>query len=158
MKHLHGFCILAVMLLTAATPLRSQTQADDIIGTYTVPSPFNDDVARVQITRATDGTYRGRIVWANHSTNADGTVRRDEKNADPKLRSRRFDEIYMAWNLRFKDGEWVDGKLYDPYTGKTFSIKFKPIKNSRNLKARYYKGVTAIGIDGTWVRYPSGAK
>ena len=73
-----------------------------------------------------------------------------QKNSDKKLRNRRYDEIIMVWNLTFEKGEWVDGKLYDPYSGKTFSVKFKPVDGSRNLTARYYKGVTAIGINATW--------
>lgn len=130
-------------------------QADDIVGTYTVQSPFNDDVARIQINRTTAGTYQGRVVWANNRTNADGSVRTDVKNPDKKLRSRRYDEVIMVWNLTYdKDkGEWVDGKLYDPYSGKTFSVKFAPRKDSRNLTARYYKGIPALGIDAEWVYF-----
>ena len=144
---------LTFLLLATASLATAQTKADDILGVYTTGSPFNDDVARVEITKTAKGTYQGRVTWTNHPTNPDGTVRTDSKNPDKKLRSRRYDEVIMFWDLTFEDGEWVGGKLYDPYSGKTFSVKFKPIKNSRNLKARYYKGIPAIGIDATWTRY-----
>ena len=142
------FVVLAGLTL-GSVPARAQS-ADDIVGTYTVQSPFNDDVARVKVTRMADGTYQGRIVWANHTKNPDGSVRTDTKNADKKLRSRKYYEIIMVWGLTYENGGWVGGKLYDPYSGKTFSVKFRPIKGSRNLKARYYKGIPAIGIDATW--------
>ena len=144
---------LTLLLLATASLAAAQTKADDILGVYSMDSPFNDDVARVEITKTARGTYQGRVIWTNHPTNPDGSVRTDAKNPDKKLRKRRYDEVIMVWDLTFEDGEWVEGKLYDPYSGKTFSVKFKPIKNSRNLKARYYKGIPAIGIDATWTRY-----
>ena len=126
-------------------------QADDIVGTYTVTSPFNDDVARIRISCTSAGTYQGRVVWANNTTNPDGSVRTDLKNPDKKLRQRRYDEVIMVWGLTFENNEWVGGKLYDPYSGKTFSVKFAPRKGSRDLTARYYKGVPMLGIDAEWV-------
>lgn len=145
--------MLTLLLLATASLAAAQTKADDILGVYSVDSPFNDDVARVEITKTAKGTYKGRVTWTNHPTNPDGSVRTDAKNPDKKLQKRRYDEVIMVWDLTFEDGEWVEGKLYDPYSGKTFRVKFKPIKNSRNLKARYYKGIPAIGIDATWTRY-----
>ena len=147
--------ILSLFLFSGLTGsvAGQEVKADDIVGTYTVGSPFNDDVARVKVTKTAKGTYQGQVVWANKTTNEDGTVRTDSKNPDKKLRSRRYDEVIMFWDITFDGKEWVGGKLYDPYTGKTFNVKFKPIKNSRNIKARYYKGIPAIGIDGEWVWY-----
>ena len=138
------------MLMFFGISAFAQTEADKIIGTYRVESPFTDDVAKVKITKAKNGTYSGRITWVNNTTNADGSPRTDEKNPDPKLRSRKPEEIIMVWNLQFKDGEWVNGTLYDPYSGKKFSVQFKADGN--NLKARYYKGVPAMGINAVWKR------
>lgn len=144
--------ILYLLLCLLSGKLSAQTKADDILGTYRVASPFNDDVAKVLVSRTAKGTYQGRVTWTNHPTNPDGSVRTDSKNPDKKLRQRRYDEVIMFYDLVFEEGEWVKGKLYDPYSGMTFNVKFKPVKKSRNLKARYYKGIPAIGIDGDWVR------
>lgn len=46
----------------------------------------------------------------------------------------------------------VDGTLYDPYSGKKFSVKFKLAKNGSDLQARYYKGIPAAGLNATWKR------
>lgn len=142
--------ILAALLLLVGGSLGAQE--DKILGTYEVPSPFSDDVAHVKITKTQKGTYQGRITWVNRDKNPDGTPRTDEKNPDPKLRMRPPTDIVMFWNLQYKEGEWVDGVLYDPYTGKRFSVKFKLAKNGTDLSARYYKGVPVAGINGTWKR------
>ena len=144
--------LLPLFLILLMAALSASAQEEKIVGTYSVASPFNTDTAHVRITKAKNGTYQGRITWVNRTTNADGSPRTDEKNPDPKLRSRKPEEIIMCWGLQYKEGEWVDGVLYDPYTGKKFSVKYKLSKNGRDLDARYYKGVPAIGISSTWKR------
>ena len=145
-----GKYIVVLLSLFVGVAAFAQDGADKILGTYRVPSPFSDDVAKVRITPQKDGRYQGRIVWVNNATNEDGTPRTDEKNADPKLRTRKATDIVMCWNLRYEGGEWVEGVLYDPYSGKKFSVKFKLAKNGTDLSARYYKGVPAMGINATW--------
>lgn len=140
-----------VLLLVFGVSLSAQT-ADNIIGTFEATSPFNDDTAHVKITKQKDGSYQGRVVWVNHNTNADGTPRRDKNNKDPKLRNRLATEVILFWDLKYDNGEWVKGKLYDDTTGKTFSVKMNLAKNKRDLKARYYKGVPAMGVTKTWRR------
>lgn len=144
--------LLPAILLFISFPTFAQTGADAIEGTYQTKAPFCDDVAKIKITKAADGSYRGRIVWVSRTTNADGTPRLDEKNPNPKLRTRKPTDITMFWNVRYVDGEWVNGVLYDPYSGKTFGIQFTKEKNSANLEARYYKGKPAVGITTVWKR------
>lgn len=127
-------------------------EADQILGTYLLESIITDDLGHVLITKAKDDTYQGRLVWVNHPTNADGSVRCDDNNPDPLLRKRRYDQVYIFRNLKFKKDEWVNGKLYDPFSGKMFSIKFKLAKNGTDLEARYYKGTPALGITKPWKR------
>lgn len=149
MKHLLTFIFVTLLAMTAVA---QTVEADAILGTFQATSPFNDDTAHIKVTRLSNGTYQGRVVWVNHNTNPDGTPRRDKNNKDPKLRSRLATEVILFWDLRYDDGEWVKGKLYDDVTGKTFSIKISIDKNGKDLKARYYKGVPAVGITKTWKR------
>lgn len=144
--------LLLPLLMLCATVAIAQSDGSKILGTYRVPSPFNDDAANVKITQCADGTFKGQVVWVNRATNKDGSPRTDEKNPDPKLRSRKPEEIIMCWGLKYEDGEWVGGTLYDPYSGKKFNIKFALDKNGSDLSARYYKGKPALGINGTWKR------
>lgn len=149
MKRLFQIVICLCMLMLGGNVM---AQADKIVGTYDVASPFNSDKAHVKITKTSKGTYQGRIVWTSRTKNDDGTPVCDIQNPDPKLRNRKPEEIIMVWNLSYEDGEWVGGTLYDPYSGKKFSVKFNLDKNNKDLKARYYKGVPAAGINAVWKR------
>ena len=140
--------ILSVLLST--NTFAQKVEPDQILGTYILESIVTDDIGHVLITKAKDGTYQGRLVWVNHPTNADGSVRCDDNNPNPKLRKRHYDQVYIFRNLKFKKDEWVNGKLYDPFSGKMFSIKFKLAKNGSDLEARYYKGTPALGITKPW--------
>lgn len=143
--------LLALLLMLSGNAI-AQDAASKILGTYKVPSPFTDDIAKVKITQSKNGTYSGRIVWVNKPNKEDGTPVTDEKNPDPKLRTRKATEIVMFWNLRYDKEEWVEGILYDPYSGKKFGVKFSLEKNGKDLKARYYKGKPAFGINATWTK------
>ncbi|MBP9991794.1 MAG: DUF2147 domain-containing protein [Bacteroidales bacterium] len=141
---------LILSVLFSSNTFAQKVEADQILGTYVLESIITDDIGHVLITKAKDGSYQGRLVWVNHPTNADGSVRCDDNNPDPQLRKRRYDQVYIFRNLKFKKDEWVNGKLYDPFSGKMFSIKFKLAKNGTDLEARYYKGTPALGITKPW--------
>ena len=141
---------IAVLLFLCSSQVWAQANADDILGVWRTTSPFNDDTAHVRITRGSDGLYSGIVVWTNHPTNDDGSVRCDVKNKNPKLRTRKWNEVILCWNLQFKNGEWVKGNLYDPYSGKTFGVKLKPDKTASDIEARYYMGTPSIGITMKW--------
>lgn len=141
---------LILSVLFSSNTFAQKVEADQILGTYVLESIITDDIGHVLITKAKDGSYQGRLVWVNHPTNADGSVRCDDNNPDPQLRKRRYDQVYIFRNLKFKKNEWVNGKLYDPFSGKMFSIKFKLAKNGTDLEARYYKGTPALGITKPW--------
>lgn len=145
--------ILLPCLLMLAVGRSGAQNADRIVGTFRVVSPFDrGDTAHVTVTRAPDDTYRGRISWVSKPNNPDGTPRTDLKNPNPKLRDRKATDVTMVYDLRFKSGEWVGGKLYDPYSGGTFGVQFKLADNGRDLEARYYKGRPLLGINAEWKR------
>lgn len=50
----------------------------------------------------------------------------------------------------YNDGIWEDGKVYDPYSGKTYSSTMK-LKTGK-LHIRGYIGISLIGRTNTWVR------
>ncbi len=148
MKRIFAFLVFCVAL----TVMAQKPEADMILGSYRIATITCNDTAVIKVTKTSKGLYQGRITWLNHPTNDDGTKRNDAANKDSKLRSRTYDQIFLFWNLAYKDGEWVDGKLYDPFSGKNFSVKFKLDANGSDLEARYYKGVPTLGITRTWTR------
>lgn len=131
---------LSLSVLFSSNTFAQKVEADQILGTYVLESIITDDIGHVLITKAKDGSYQGRLVWVNHPTNADGSVRCDDNNPDPQLRKRRYDQVYIFRNLKFKKDEWVNGKLYDPFSSKcsassSNSPKMAPTSKPATTKA-----------------------
>lgn len=149
MKRLKHIAMLAMMIFATGSVF-AQAAGDKILGTYYMVTPDTGDESKVQIYKTGSGTYCGKVVWVKNPNNPDGTPRRDEKNPDPKLRNRTADNLLVMKNLKYDDGEWVDGDLYNPNEGKWFKIKVNGIDSKGNLDVRYYKGITLLGKNDTW--------
>lgn len=142
--------LLFFIALSAATTLQAQ-QADAIVGTYSVTSPNSDNKAKIQVFRAKNGTYFGKYTWTS-AKNADGSPVLDLNNQDKSKRNRPIIGLVTFWNLTFKDGEYIGGSIYDPVSGKTYSIKGKMASNGRDVEVRYYWKRPALGKDAIWKR------
>jgi uncharacterized protein (DUF2147 family) len=101
--------------------------------------------AHIRFSLAPDGTYMGVITW---STTPE---RKDEHNKDPKLRDRLIIGIVLMWHLRYDDGEYVDGSVYDPENGDTFRMK-ATVLGPDSLKIRGYLGISLFGQSQVWTR------
>lgn len=153
------FFALALLLSFSAAGIAQKENAcakgsaDAICGVFLVTSPKNDvDKIKLHITRTTQGTYQGRIIWIYPEKNPDGSARTDQNNPDKSLRGRSATEILMFWGLKHDDGKWVGGTLYDPTSGKKYGIQLKMSSNGRDIEARYYKGRPVFGITQVWTR------
>ncbi len=101
---------------------------------------------KVRFEKLKDGTYWGILSWSSANP-----PRKDEKNPDPKLRDRPLVGIVLIWNLKFQDGEFVDGKVYNPNEGKTYGMKIK-VNGDGTLTIRGYAGIALFGQSQTWTR------
>ena len=88
-----------------------------------------------------DGKFFGKIVW--HKTGPDISAY-DVKNPDPELRTQKKVGLVILKNFEFDDGEWDDGKIYDPKNGKTYSCIIK-LQDDGSLYVRGYIGFSLIG-------------
>ncbi|WP_027383968.1 DUF2147 domain-containing protein [Epilithonimonas caeni] len=69
-------------------------------------------------------TYSAKLLWAKDIFEADGkTPKRDSKNPDEKLRNRSRQGITHITELIYKDGEFINGKLYSVQDGNTYSFE-----------------------------------
>lgn len=138
--------LLTLLLLTGIPALCIAQQADAVVGTW-----LNEEKdAKVQIYKSGD-KYFGKLVWMQNALEDDGkTPRKDSKNTDPKLRSRGLQNLVILTNFEYDDGEWTDGKIYDPKSGKTYSSKMK--LNGRQLSIRGYVGVSMFGRTTVWTK------
>ncbi len=138
--------LLAAMLMMMI-PVHTKAQnADAITGFW-----LNEEKdARIQVYRNGD-KFNGKIVWIANQFEADGkTPRKDNKNTDPSLRSRGILNLVILTGFEYDDGEWEDGKIYDPKSGKTYSSKMKLKGNT--LEIRGYVGVSMFGRTTVWTR------
>jgi uncharacterized protein (DUF2147 family) len=121
----------------------AQTKPDDIVGLW-----FTEDKdAKIKI-YPQDGKYFGKIVW--HKTGPEISPY-DENNPDEELRKQKKIGLVMLRDFEYDDGEWEDGKIYDPKSGKTYSCVMK-LNDDGSLYVRGYIGVSFIGRTTNWTR------
>ncbi|QEH42754.1 DUF2147 domain-containing protein [Chitinophaga sp. XS-30] len=134
-----------ILLFLLPTALFAQ-QADAITGTW-----LNEEKdAKVQVYR-NGNNYYGKLVWIKDAYEDDGkTLRKDSKNPDAALRNRNLINLVILRNFVFDDGEWTDGKIYDPKSGKTYSSKMKLQGNT--LEIRGYVGISMFGRTTVWTK------
>jgi uncharacterized protein (DUF2147 family) len=58
----------------------------------------------------------------------------------------------LIWNLKFEDGAFVDGHVYNPRDGKTYRMKVEVI-DKETVKIRGYMGISLLGQNQIWKRY-----
>lgn len=119
--------IWAIALCFVSLTISAQSAGDKIIGTYKAVQEGN--VSKVKISKNGNG-YRAQVIWLEKPNNPDGTPRFDKRNPDKAKAKLRADKVVLIDKVVYKDGEWSDGKIYDPTKGKTFnvSVKFKDAK------------------------------
>jgi uncharacterized protein (DUF2147 family) len=129
-----AFIAIATVLIlqfTTATAQVKQTAADKIIGTFW--SPKKD--AKIEIYKK--GTcYYGKSVWV-------ANPRKDNKNPNPSLQKREVLGIELLANFKYTDGEYTNGTIYDPQSGKTYSCNMS--LTGDKLKIRGYVGISLFG-------------
>ncbi|WP_423822172.1 DUF2147 domain-containing protein [Salinisphaera sp. SPP-AMP-43] len=131
----------AMLALFALPALAANEQADAIAGVWQTKTG-----GYVQVYAEGD-TFAGKIVGS-----ADGKARYDKNNPDPDKRARRLLGLTILQGLEYKgDGEYDDGKIYDPNSGKTYKAK-ATLKGPDTLDARGYVGFSLLGKTQTWHR------
>ncbi len=101
-----------------------------------------------------DGKYYGKIVWLKDDVEDDGTrPNRDDKNPVASLRNRTVIGINILNDLRWDgdDEEYDDGEIYDPRSGKTYSL-YGYIQDDGRLFMKGYIGFSLIGRSTIWTR------
>jgi uncharacterized protein (DUF2147 family) len=145
--------IIAMLMLAAAIyPSRSQAQskADKIVGYYlTYDDETGAEKSQVQIYKATNGKYYGKIVWLKEP-NKNGKAKVDDKNPDTKLQSRPIMGLLILKDFTFNtgDNEWSDGTIYNPSSGKTYNC-YMNFETPTRLKIRGYIGASWMGLGKT---------
>lgn len=134
-----------IMLLLSLASFAQQPPADQITGVWQC------DDYKIEVFKS-GNTYSAKLLWSKEMFEADGkTSKKDVKNPNEKLRGRSVQGLTHITDLAYKDGEYVDGKLYSVQDGNTYSFKGK-LKGPNDLETRGYKGIPLVGKSFRWKR------
>lgn len=140
-----GWIGLSILLLAFAIPKAS---AQDITGLW-----YNAEKdAKVQIYKATDGKYYGKIVWLKDPMDENNKPKTDKKNPDEKKRNTPvLDLIILRGLTKDNDKEYSGGTIYDPKSGKKYDCELK-VKSATELSIRGFVGISLIGRTTVWTK------
>jgi len=134
-----AMAVVASSLLFAQPTLADQSGSDAIVGTWEA----DDGSVKIDMYKA-GGEYQARLLYGNQVMEADSiTFKKDGKNPDETLRSRSLEKIKLLWGLRWDDGAWTGGSIYDASSGRTYNCKAE-LQDGKMLM-RGYLGVSLLG-------------
>jgi uncharacterized protein (DUF2147 family) len=148
--------LVATVLLIAVFSFASAFAANpsDITGTW-----FNQDKdAKIEIFQC-GNDFCGKIVWLKEPTypagskeGTPGTPKVDTKNPDASHRKDPLMGMQIVSGLQpAGNGQWKNGKIYDPDSGKTYSAK-ATLASPDELDLRGFIGVSLLGRTEKWTR------
>lgn len=95
--------------------------------------------------------FFGKLVWGKNFYESDGkTLRKDVNNSDATLKSRPLLNMPILEGFEFQNGEWRNGKVYDPRSGKKYDGILK--LNGDKLEIRGYVKLEAFGKTTVWTQ------
>lgn len=144
MKNRQFTSFLIFLFLGSALSAQAQSEGA-ILGKW-----YNTEkTAQIEIKKI-GSEFFGSIVWLKDPT-LDGKPITDQKNSDPKLRSRQLVGMPLVESLKFENGMWKDGEIYDPFSGKTYSCEAK-LQTMDVLEVKGYIGFSFVGRTVVWTR------
>ncbi|MDB4926764.1 DUF2147 domain-containing protein [Mucilaginibacter sp.] len=137
---------LILLFLSIFNFAASAQKADAILGTWVNPSG-EDHILIYKI----GNKYFGKLDWIKYPNDENGKPKTDKKNPDDALKSRPELGLELLKDFIF-DGDkvYIDGTIYDPKSGKTYSCKMTI--DSNKLKIRGYIGISLLGRSEIWTR------
>ncbi|MBC76454.1 MAG: hypothetical protein CME64_10610 [Halobacteriovoraceae bacterium] len=143
--------IFTLLFFSLGAMADDDVKADDILGYWLT----EEKTGVIHIQKGDDNRYFGEIVWVKDIHTGKAKERLDKENPDEKLRSRSILGLKNTWGFKFDgDDEWVDGSIYDPKSGKTYSAKME-LDDRDELELRGYVGVPLFGKTTEWTREKS---
>ena len=135
-------------LANAPIALAQQPSPDAIVGKWEA----DDGSVKLDMFRA-GAEYQARFLYGHQVVEADGVMmKKDVNNPDPALRSRSLKNIVFATGLRYGNGEWTDGSIYDASSGRTYNCKAE--LDGGKLHLRGYLGIPTLGQTTVLHRMP----
>ncbi len=122
-----------------------QTELHDIWWT-----PNKD--GKIKMYLAKDGKTYGKIIWLSESHDEENIPKVDKQNPNPELRDKPLIGLILFKHFDYGgDNKWVDGEVYDPQSGKTYSCQMTLVSQNQ-LEVRGYLGLPMFGRTETFTR------
>lgn len=122
------------------------TNADAILGVWS----NGTNKGHLQLYKQ-NGKYYGKIIWLKQPYDEAGKPKVDKNNPDNHFRGQHLLGLVMLKDFRYEDGEWTDGKIYNPDDGKEYQCNMK-LKDPATLSIRGYIGFSLFGKTEKFIR------
>ncbi|RKR85208.1 uncharacterized protein DUF2147 [Mucilaginibacter gracilis] len=136
--------IMVMLCITVSVSALAQN-CDAIVGKWLNPS----GEGQVQIYKKGDKFF-GKLAWIKFPNDEAGKPKTDKLNPDPALKSRPELGLELLQSFTCDGNTYVDGTIYDPKSGKTYSCKMT-LKGDV-LKIRGYIGISLLGRTEEWTK------
>jgi uncharacterized protein (DUF2147 family) len=135
-----GIALHILLLLTYSTTFAQKDKIERIW--------YNEEkTVKIQIFKATDGIFYGKIIWMVRPLEADGKIKLDKLNPDHKAKTQPIlnSVILKGFSRSATDTSiYENGTVYSPANGKTYCGVI--IHRGKELKLRgYFCGFSILG-------------
>ncbi|GCD78637.1 hypothetical protein JCM31826_21190 [Thermaurantimonas aggregans] len=139
---------LVITWITTFFIKAQNVEADQLIGVW---EPSHGK-ARIKIEKIGE-KYYGKIVWLREPIDpVTNQPKVDKNNPDESMRQVPLKGYRILKDFQYGGkGEWIDGTIYDPENGNTYSCVIK-MRDENTLDIRGYIGVKALGRTDVWTR------
>lgn len=148
MKCIVGFVICLTSVLSYANSIEGYWRSiDDRTG---------EQLTIIEIRKASDNTYRGKIVHIFPS--AQGVVTTHCMNCPPPYTGKPrlgLDVLTGLVEDPNRPNNFINGKILESKTGKTYKGKARLSPDNKRLFMRGYVGISALGRTVVWIRTDS---
>jgi uncharacterized protein (DUF2147 family) len=107
----------------------SQVSADAVLGIWLTESKDG----KVEIYKK-NNKYYGKVIWIAKPNDKNGKPLTDANNPDASLQKRPILNMDIITDLIFDNGEWSEGKVYDPKSGDSYTCKIWLEDGKLNLR------------------------
>lgn len=134
--------VIALLVSVFGTQL-VKAQSDKIEGLW-----LNEEKdARIQIYKARDGKFYGKIVWLRDPME-NGKPKTDKKNPKENLKNQPLVDLVILKGFNMDGNTYEDGTIYDPQNGKTYDCKMT--YKGKTLAIRGFIGFSLFGRTTVW--------
>ena len=144
------FTLMCIVLFAVSSNAQNlNSNGDNIIGEYL--SIKDGSRSKIRIFKERNGTYTAQVFWIENALDRNGNKRKDSKNPNANLRNVDLDKVVLIKGLKYDadDEEWTDTDIYDPTSGKIYSVDIE-FKDSRTLEV--YGNIWGIGKTVYWTK------